>query len=65
MDCALRCNLLKRKNLSDSTQLFEMMACKEEVIKILFKQNSHSRNLVKTLIASDSVAFMLSDTTEI
>lgn len=49
MDYALKCNLLKRKDLSHCTQLFEVMALTEEAIQRHFKQNFHSRNLVETL----------------
>lgn len=36
MDCALECNLLKRKKICHCTQLLEMMAFTEEAIQRFF-----------------------------
>lgn len=40
-------------------QLFKMMVLTEEAIQKMFKQNFSDRNLVETLIRSDSVTFIL------
>lgn len=58
IDCALKCNLLRRKSLRHRTQLFEMMVLTEEAIQKMFKQKFNNRNLAKTLI-HDPVAFIL------